>query len=134
MVFDFHKDLSFGEDFEYRMIQKLKPKHNFRKEKVGYFKPYDLICDDCGLTAECKTDRYRTGNMVFETDLLNKSTADIVLYEVMDKIYWAKLNELKYWLRLDIKVNDLKPIPMGDSNNKGYLIPIKDTIMYMEVL
>ena len=133
MAFDFHKDLPYGEDFEYRIAKQLWPKHNCWKID-GYFKPFDLVCDDCGLTIECKTDRYRTGNMVFEVDLLNLSQADILVYEVMDKIYWGHLENVRYWIRLAITVDGLERQNMGENGNKGYIIPIKDTKMYLEEL
>lgn len=132
-VYNFTVDLPFGEELEYEVGTRLYPKHTMYKID-GYFKPFDLVCEYCGLTIECKSDRYDTGNMAFEVPLLRDSEADLLVYKVMGKTYWAKMSEVRYWIALGHELGLLKPQKMGENGNQGYIIPISDTIAYMEVL
>lgn len=57
---DFKKDLAKGEEWELECIDRLKPIFplcTFRKVE-GYFPDYDLICDHCQVTVECKRNWY----------------------------------------------------------------------------
>ena len=133
MAFDFDTDLLFGEQLELEVVEKFNGKHKLRKIE-GYHKEYDLICDDCGVTIECKNDRYESGNMAFELPMLSQSTADILIYRVMGKTYWGRLEDIRYWLRLGHKLGLLKLRKMGENGNKGYVVPIDDTRIFMTEL
>ena len=132
--FDFKKDLPFGEEFEGELINRLQPKHTFYKASDGYFPNYDLICDCCGTTIECKSDRYTTGNMCFELPMLKKSKAKYLFYKVMGDIYWGTLEDVRYWIALGHELDFLKPQKCGERGNRGYIIPIEDTQIYLEKL
>lgn len=131
--YNFKEDLPYGEVLERRVVDGLRKKHKLRKIE-GYHKEYDLICDDCGLTIECKRDRYTTGNMVFELPMLRDSTADILVYEVMSKTYWGKLDDVRYWINLAEGIGEIELRPIGERGNKGYIMPIGDTIAFMDIL
>lgn len=131
--YNWSADLPYGEVLEQKVIKKLKNKHNLRKID-GYHKEYDLICDDCGLTIECKRDRFTTGNMCFEVPLLVDSTADVLIYEVMGKTYWGKLEDIRYWIELAVDLGELKHRDCGENGNQGYIMPIEHTVGFMDVL
>lgn len=131
--YNWAEDLPYGEVLEQKVIKKLAKKHKLRK-MPGYHKEFDLICDDCGLTIECKRDRFTTGNMCFEVPLLVDSTADILVYEVMGKTYWGKLEDVRYWIEVAVDVGELKVRDCGENGNKGYVMPIEHTIAFMEPL
>lgn len=131
----FERDLKVGEDFEQRVIERLKGKYDLEKME-GNFPQYDLKCRRTGLTIECKTDSKmeETGNIIIESKALDKCIAHIFLYEnrTTGKIYYSEWPDLVYWLRIAIELDFYKERRVGENNTMGYILPISDTIAYMK--
>jgi hypothetical protein len=128
-------DLKTGEDFEQRVIERLKGKYDLEKME-GNFPQYDLKCRKTGLTIECKTDSKmeETGNIIIESKALDKCIAHIFLYEnrTTGKIYYSEWPDLVYWLRIAIELGFYKEREVGENRTMGYIIPKTDTIAYMK--
>jgi len=131
----FERDLKVGEDFEQRVIERLKGKYDLEKME-GNFPQYDLKYRRTGLTIECKTDSKmeETGNIIIESKALDKCIAHIFLYEnrTTGKIYYSEWPDLVYWLRIAIELDFYKERRVGENNTMGYILPISDTIAYMK--
>lgn len=130
-VADWYVDRPWGEELEQRVIKLFAPKHKLVKAE-GNHPDWDLQCSECGITIECKRDKVaeKTGNFCFESKLLKKSLADYLVYEAGD-LYWCELEDARYWLRLGIQMGDYVERDVGENHTKGYIIPISDTIAYM---
>ena len=128
------RDLAWGEELEQRVIKLFAPKHKLVKAK-GIHPDWDLQCEDCGITIECKRDQVSktTGNFCFETKLLKMSLADYLIYEA-DKLYWCSLDDVRYWTSLAIELGFLKERPVGENNTMGYIVNRDDAFAYMRAL
>lgn len=127
----FDKDLATGEAFEQRVLQIFSRDHKAYKI-VGYFKDFDLVCECCGTTIECKYEPIaaRTGNFFFSFPLL-ESPADYLCEGVGDKIYRCSLDELRYWLELGIK-RGIYTEKVGNEGEHGYIMPMRDALYFMK--
>lgn len=128
-------DKEHGEDFEQRVVKMLAGKYHLRKVE-GNHPEYDLICDKTGTTIECKSDRvmHKSGNIVIEEKALDKCIAELFLYEDFEnkKIYWARWDDLRYWVKLAVEIGDYVSRPVGENRTMGYIIPLGHTIAYMK--
>jgi len=97
MQSSFTKDLAFGAIFETEVKEYLNMVHEdcTYYHVDGYFTQYDLICDHCNISIECKHDKKSiyTGNFVFEKSLFEKSTATYVAYKHCWVSYDAETHE-----------------------------------------
>lgn len=119
------KDLATGEELEKEVLEIFKRKHTARKVE-GKFKPYDLICDCCGITIECKNEPLagKTGNFFFSFPLLNGSEAKWLYNKAGDHLYYCELEELRYWVSLGMELGEYREA-MGNEGEWGVIVPIK---------
>lgn len=131
---EFRRDLDFGEQFEQRVIKLLKGKYDLVKQE-GYFPAYDLLCERTGFKIECKSDRkmHETNNIIVEKLALDKCEADLFLYENnhTGEIHYALWPDLKYWVSLAVELGEYIERDVGENGTKGYIIPIQDSIAYL---
>ncbi len=133
----FQNDLKFGESYQNKLIQCLKP--DKYKMMTGYFKEYDLIIytdDSTPIYYEVKADRYthKTGNLCIEFECNKKpsgistTTANIYSYFVITPNNGFELYNIPVeYIRNIIAENKFKFIKNGGDNylSKFYLFDIK---------
>lgn len=131
MVTKFDRDLATGEAFEQRVL-KWFSKHHKAYKIEGYFKDFDLVCECCGTTIECKYEPIaaRTGNFFFSFPLL-ESPADYLFEGTPNGIYRCKMDDLRYWVGLGAELGLIREAS-GNEGEWGYIVPINHTHAYMK--
>jgi hypothetical protein len=124
------KDLEIGEAFENKVLELFSKKHTAYKI-VGKFKAFDLVCECCGTTIECKYDTIanKTGNFFFSFPLL-ETEADLLFQGTPTSIHWCDMEDLRYWVGLGAEL-ELIQEKVGNEGEYGYVVPINDTQAYM---
>lgn len=127
----FKRDLATGERFEDQVLQLFSKKHKAYKV-CGYHKAFDLVCECCGTTIECKYEPIaeKTGNFFFSFPLVNNSEADILFEGTGKHIYWCRMDELRYWLDMMVR-RGICVERVGNEGEHGYVMPIKEATSFM---
>ena len=127
----FEDDLATGERFENQVLELFSRKHKAYKI-CGYHKGFDLACECCGITVECKYEPIaeKTGNFFFSFPLVNGSEAELLFEGTGKRIYWCSMEELRYWLEMMIQ-RGICVEKVGNEGEHGYLMPISQAKNFM---
>ncbi len=131
----FHDDLQDGENAEKSFINYLKSqgKHAWGNTTTTLAEKrlYD-ICDSDSITYEVKYDRKweSTGNVYFEPESLERSTAQNLVYILKNDPNFYIIDRLTLLCYMDLE--PFKEIRGGDYKQRGILVPIDKFKQFFE--